>query len=324
MKRSPEDVWNTEYLAGRYQDEEPVAFVGDIVAAVRRFGLRHGLYIGCGNGRNYLPLVEFGLDLVGLDISEVAISKLHERAPDRKHRLVHGDLSVVPRHSTFPLVIGIQVFQHGDHPPAHAFVRAAQDLVAPGGLFCLRVNATGTDVSHAHEVIESSGDGGLTVRYLEGPKRDLDIHFFSENELKVLFSDEFEPVLPLSRDVTWREPRSNGQWSQWEGDLAESPRPVNAPVLRFTARSAALSTGVASWALQIRIRSTSFRLAAPSAGRTRATPKDPTYRVRSTRTSTSTGPSSTSRITRRCFRSIGWGFVSTTVSAMVMSSASIT
>jgi hypothetical protein len=50
------------------------------------------------------------------------------------------------------VVIGIQVFQHGDRAAAHEHLRAAQRRVTPGGLFCLRVNATATDIWPAHEV----------------------------------------------------------------------------------------------------------------------------------------------------------------------------
>lgn len=64
-------AWDAEYAAGRYSCEPPVAFTGDILAAVRQAGLTRGLYIGCGNGRNYLPLVAGGLDLTGAELSEL-------------------------------------------------------------------------------------------------------------------------------------------------------------------------------------------------------------------------------------------------------------
>jgi hypothetical protein len=70
-------AWDAEYAAGRYVGEPPVAFARDILAAARQAGL----YIGCGNGRNYLPLVVGGLDLTGLDISATAIAQLSARAP---------------------------------------------------------------------------------------------------------------------------------------------------------------------------------------------------------------------------------------------------
>jgi hypothetical protein len=49
-------AWDAEYRAGRYRGEPPAAFTGDILAAARASGLTRGLYIGCSNGRNYLPL----------------------------------------------------------------------------------------------------------------------------------------------------------------------------------------------------------------------------------------------------------------------------
>jgi hypothetical protein len=211
--------WDAEYAAGRYRGEPPVPFVRDILAAARHAGIDRGLYIGCGNGRNYLPLVAGGLDLAGLDISATAIAQLAARAPERRDRLVPGDLAALPDEAAYPLIIGLQVFQHGDRAAAHAHIRAAQRRLAADGLFCLRVNAVGTDVWPAHEVTEHDpGDGGFTVRYLAGPKRGLLIHFFSAAELGGLFpASDFVSVLPLRPDSTRREPPAPGQWTQWEG-----------------------------------------------------------------------------------------------------------
>jgi hypothetical protein len=214
--RRAADAWDAEYNSGRYQADPPVAFTHDILAAARSAGLARGLYIGCGNGRNYLPLVAGGLDLTGLDISAVAIAQLATRSPGGHGRLVCGDLTALPADASYPLVIGIQVFQHGDRTSAHVHIRAAQRLVTTGGLFCLRVNATDTDIWPEHEVTERDPDGGLTVRYLAGPKQDLRIHFFSATELSALFAGSFASVLPPRLQTTWRIPPQPGQWSQWE------------------------------------------------------------------------------------------------------------
>jgi Methyltransferase domain len=210
--------WDADYERGRYLDERPVPFVDDIVAAAAAGGLARasGVYVGCGNGRNYLPLVAAGLDLIGLDVSKAALDQLASRAPERAGSLVHGDLTALAADARFALVIGIQVFQHGDGDRAHSQISAAQARVDVGGLFCLRVNAVGTDVVPAYEVVERASDGGFTVRYLAGPKEGLEIHFFSEGELAALFAGAFEPVLPLRLHQTWRQPPEQGQWSQWE------------------------------------------------------------------------------------------------------------
>ena len=162
--RSAAAAWDAEYQACRYAGEPPVRFTQDILTAAHAAGITAGLYIGCGNGRNYLPLTAAGLDLTGLDISAAAIAQLIARTPQRRNQLIPGDLTILPTGARYPLVIGIQVFQHGDRAVAHAHIRAAQERVAPGGLFCLRVNATATDIWPGHEVTGRDPDGGLTGR----------------------------------------------------------------------------------------------------------------------------------------------------------------
>ena len=84
--------WDKEYAGGRYHHEPLVAFVADILTAARRAGMAEGLYIGCGNGRNYEPLVRGGLDLTGLDISGVALRRLF------RDRIRAGDVPARPSH----------------------------------------------------------------------------------------------------------------------------------------------------------------------------------------------------------------------------------
>ncbi len=85
--------WDAEYVAGRYAGAPPDGFVSDIIAAAAAHRLRQGLYIGCGNGRNLVPLLAAGLDLTGLDISQEAIRQLRAQRPDRAGRFIVGDLS---------------------------------------------------------------------------------------------------------------------------------------------------------------------------------------------------------------------------------------
>ncbi len=120
------------------------------------------------------------------------------------------------------------MFQHGREHGTHAHIAEAAKRVAPGGLFCIRVNAAGTDISHAHEVIERNDEGGFTIEYLSGPKVGLHIHFFAHDELVRLLSG-FRPVLPLRIQSTQREPPQTGRWLQWEGiwcnDVPQDSRP---------------------------------------------------------------------------------------------------
>ena len=220
-------AWNAEYSGGRYADEPPVEFVGDIVAAARAAGVAGspGLYVGCGNGRNYVPLVAAGLNLLGLDISLVALDQLAARVPEYRDRLVLGGMSSLGPGAAFSLVIGIQVFQHGNRAQAHDLIGTALDLVAPEGLFAVRVNAVGTDVEHAHEVTERHPDGSYSVLYTQGPKAGLTVHFWAARELHSVISGKLTvPVLPLRPQATWRQPAGRGLWMQWEGIYSRSAR----------------------------------------------------------------------------------------------------
>ncbi len=211
-------AWDAEYAAGRYSGEPPVGFVDDIVLAAKYAGVDRGLYIGCGNGRNYVPLTEAGLDLVGLDISATAIAQLAARLPGRRDRLIAGDLSALAHGERFPLVVAIQVLQHGTREGSHGLLADSLSRAAVGGLFAVRVNAVGTDVDHAHDVTERHPDGAFSVRYLDGPKTGLDVHFWAARELDAALSGAgFTPLLELRAQATWRVPRERGLWLQWEG-----------------------------------------------------------------------------------------------------------
>ena len=211
-------AWDAEYAAGRYAGEPPVGFVADIVAAARDAGNGRGLYIGCGNGRNFIPLIEAGLDLTGLDISATAIAQLAARLPERRDRLVTGDLSALAPGQRFPLVVAIQVMQHGTRDEVHDLLAESLHRVAAGGLYAIRVNAAGTDVHPAHDVIERDADGSYSVRYLAGPKAGLSVHFWAARELDgVISAAGLAPVLALRPQATWRPAREQGLWLQWEG-----------------------------------------------------------------------------------------------------------
>jgi SAM-dependent methyltransferase len=213
--------WDAEYRGARYANEPPLPFVERIVERLRAetsLARGTGLYVGCGNGRNYLPLVDAGLDLLGLDVSPEAIKRLVERRPTLSPpRLICQDFRTFqPPRLRFDYVIAIQVFQHGGDADVTAHLANVAALLRPGGLFFLRVNSASTQVYHAHTVVERHALGGFTVRYDDGPKRGLRIHFFSEAELLARLSPAFVPLMAPREDVTVREAPKTGSWAQWE------------------------------------------------------------------------------------------------------------
>src|SRR6185295_19508452 len=110
--------WDAEYRRGRYAGEPPVAFVETILTLLRAEPTMwdgRGLYVGCGNGRNYLPLVDAGATLDGIDLSREAVAQLVQRRPDVARRLSVGDFrGPYLMRRRFDYLIAIQVFQHGN------------------------------------------------------------------------------------------------------------------------------------------------------------------------------------------------------------------
>ena len=212
--------WDAEYRAGRYADDPALPFVDGIVDTLRAdpsAWTGTGLYVGCGNGRNYLPLLDAGLDLFGLDVSHEAITQLIERRPAAASRLACADFrSFRPSLPGFAYVIAIQVFQHGDDADVAAYFAKVATLLPPGGLFFLRVNSASTQIYHAHTVLERNAAGGFTIRYDDGPKHGLRIHFFSHAELLERLAPAFASVTAPREDVTKRLAPKTGTWAQWE------------------------------------------------------------------------------------------------------------
>jgi SAM-dependent methyltransferase len=210
--------WDAEYRAGRYACEDPLAFVSDILSALDAHpDVRGnvGLYVGCGNGRNYLPLVDAGLRLYGLDLSLEALRQLAARrtAP---LALICGDFRGFAIAGGLSYVVALQVFQHGTADDVKTYFANVAAALRPGGLFFLRVNSVSTQIFHAHTRLEGDARSGMTIRYDAGPKHGLAVHFYAREELLQLTSAAFEVVMAPRETIIHRSPPQTGFWAQWE------------------------------------------------------------------------------------------------------------
>lgn len=225
LVRSPESgpvsrSWDDEYRRGRYLDEPPIPFVGRIVNILRdhpEIMSGRGLYVGCGNGRNHVALVNSGLNLIGLDVSKEAIAQLQAGHPHLAPDLIRVDFHDFHSEVPFDYIVAIQVFQHGTADAVRSMFARAAKLLKRGGLLFVRVNSASTDVYHPHRIVERGDRGGFTVRYDGGPKRGLAIHFMSLQELTETLDPWFAPLVPTRERVASREPPKCGSWAQWEG-----------------------------------------------------------------------------------------------------------
>jgi len=211
--------WDAEYRSGRYVEEHPLPFVHEILSTLRANPTAMtgvGLYVGCGNGRNYLPLVDAGLTLHGLDISREALDQLITRRRTLAPLLTCADFLALETASPLDYLVAIQVFQHGAQADAAAYFAKTAAVLKAGGLFFLRVNSASTEVYFRHTLVDRNGLGGMTIRYDEGPKRGLLVHFYSREELLELACGRFRLLVAPREEIIARDAPKTGSWSQWE------------------------------------------------------------------------------------------------------------
>ena len=211
--------WDAEYRAGRYEGEPPVPFVSTIIDTLRGRGLANGrgLYVGCGNGRNYIPLAAALPGLRGIDVSGTGLQQLLARSPECAGRVSREDFLAVSPDASHDYIISIQAFQHGDGQTAHKYLEQTAAVLRHGGLLFLRVNSAGTDIYHRHRVTERNTLGGFTIRYEDGPKAGLPVHFFTDRELEYrLHLAGFDVLGDPDEASEAREQPEDGAWRQWE------------------------------------------------------------------------------------------------------------
>src|SRR6266404_576126 len=126
--------WDIGYRNGKYDDEPPIPFVGRIIEELGENGDQLiGLYPGCGNGRNFIPLLEAGLNLRGLDVSHEGIQQIIDKYPPAESRVRVDDFDSLTAARVFDYIVAIQVFQHGDKKQVEKHFSIAAEALKPAG-----------------------------------------------------------------------------------------------------------------------------------------------------------------------------------------------
>jgi len=110
------------------------------------------------NGRNYLPLVDAGLDLFGLDVSPEATPPTGPATTDATaQRLLCDDFrkfqSPLPR---FDYLIAIQVFQHGADADVATYFEEGRRIASAGRAVLSARELRAHQIYHAHSVVAAT------------------------------------------------------------------------------------------------------------------------------------------------------------------------
>ena len=208
--KSVSSHWDKEYAAGMYKNEKPIKYATNLIKMIKNHKAV-GLYVGCGNGRNYSMLAKSLVNLVGLDVSRVGIEQIKNRFPEYKNRLVCQDF--LDHNGIYDYIVSIQSFQHGDKIITDQYFAKCCKLLKTGGVLHLRVNSSLTNILYRHEKIEKS-TGAFTAVYLDGPKANMNIRFYSLKYLRRVLNKNGFKIINYRREIIPR--RDNTSWSQWE------------------------------------------------------------------------------------------------------------
>jgi SAM-dependent methyltransferase len=205
-------AWDRAYLGGLYEAAPPVpelsAFVERHLSELRADD--PVLDLGCGNGRHLRALVAstaiVGSDISGHGLRVLALTLGLEGRGTRVAQAWHDHLPFGAE--SFAAALAIQSVQDGTLDSAEASLRELHRVVRDGGPVYLSLPAADAGRVWRHLATEEPG----TVRYIEGPKAGLLVHWFSPAEISDLAGRcGFEVVEEPSERTAPRVPPLRGR-----------------------------------------------------------------------------------------------------------------
>ena len=157
------------------------------------FEIKNALDIGCGNGKYLLFLQQLGFQVTGLDSSLTAISMAKEAVKNPAHFIVADMFVYSSPPNAYDLVISHAALHRGLKSKVISSVaKIHSTLLAGGNIFLSLPNEDCKKnwvMMAGHETL---ADG--TCIPIQGPEKGLPHSFFSSQEIKALFADEYDDL----------------------------------------------------------------------------------------------------------------------------------
>ena len=163
------------------------------------------LYIGVGDGRNFLRLADSGLDIYGCDASHVAVDRLLCDHPSLRDRLHHRKFPEMAQdRARFDVVIASRVLIRPDLDGFRADLSAIRSVLGPEGRLFAEWTAAGTDPWPGWGSATLDAQGNLSLDYPSERVQKIYLSFLGCVELveSAGFTVDHGPVpvdLPRSR-----------------------------------------------------------------------------------------------------------------------------
>ncbi len=179
-------VWDNIYKKGEFLEREPHSEVGNIVELFKKKKVNRILDLGCGSGRHTVYFASKNFDVYGLDSSSASlaytINVLGEKGLNT-HLTLH-DMTLLPYDDDyFDAVISIQVIHHNKIKGIQDTVREIKRVLKSNGVIWITMPVSKNEPSKKQKEIEPG-----TFIPLDGREKGLPHHYFSRDEIPVLFS----------------------------------------------------------------------------------------------------------------------------------------
>ena len=165
------------------------------------------LDLGCGSGWLCVFLARNGFDVVGVDVAEhaVELGKIWAADEGLKIDFLVQDISELnfPKKS-FSAVVANSVFEHLTLELARNTIEKIEDILEPEGIFLGCFDKVGTGPGEYYKL-----EDGTHV-YTDKGRKDMILRYFSDEEIRALFSNAweikaFEPVSDITRILIARK-----------------------------------------------------------------------------------------------------------------------
>ena len=156
--------------------------------------------IGCGNGKTSFALMEAGYDVIGIDISDVAVEACNKMYGDRMKAVCASAESIPLENEDIDGAVMIHVLEHMTEEESKKALTELRRILKPDSRILVRVFHKDDMRSDKGERIdENTVVRGNGIRY----------RYFTETELRSLFTDLNEISLKRVEDKTkFKEVRS--------------------------------------------------------------------------------------------------------------------
>jgi ubiquinone/menaquinone biosynthesis C-methylase UbiE len=178
--------WEELYSSGDYKLKKPESLILKSEPIMEKKKIKKILDLGCGSGRHMVYFGKKGYDVVGLDLSSVALKQAKSWLKDEKienYELIEDDMTNLPlSDNDFDAVISINVIHHNTLLEIEKTIKEIRRVLKDGGLFVATILSKRDYKFGKGKKLEED-----TYQKEEGNVIAIH-HFFDEDGIKKVFS----------------------------------------------------------------------------------------------------------------------------------------